>query len=198
MRPYNERLYADRKAPDGVISDGWRRVRGRGVKFGGSWYWHESLKPLIGELVKVQMHEYCGKLVWIFLPGFLAVQNGFVIRGRIAHSRTNKLTLYLSGCIERGAMMRGSQIKKLRKAYGLTQAELARVLHCSQQLINHWEHELRHPERYDAVVLLRLESMLYSQKDRARALWVLHLLKQKRATRVKGFGLLLAVLFSGR
>ncbi len=55
----SKRLYSDRKAPDGVISHGWRYVRKRGVKFGGSWYTSENLKKIpLGEYVEVSMYGY--------------------------------------------------------------------------------------------------------------------------------------------
>ena len=65
-RSFSERLYADRKAPDGGIANGWRKVKKGGrVKIGGAWYAHESLKAIVGELVNVQIGEYWGSYVLV-------------------------------------------------------------------------------------------------------------------------------------
>lgn len=55
----SKRIYADRYCADGVISDGWRRVKQGGkVKIGGYYYANEKLAELTGELVHVQVGEY--------------------------------------------------------------------------------------------------------------------------------------------
>lgn len=67
MRSFSERLYADRNAPDGIIAGGWRIVKKGGrIKFGGSWYEHESLKAIKGELVYVHMGEYWGTYIQVY------------------------------------------------------------------------------------------------------------------------------------
>lgn len=56
---FSERLYADRKAPDGGFASGWRIVKKGGrIKCAGHWYANERLKELEGELVSVMMGEY--------------------------------------------------------------------------------------------------------------------------------------------
>lgn len=51
--------YADRKAPDGVFSDGWRKVRRGGrIKCAGQWFESRALIPFVGDLVHVQVDDY--------------------------------------------------------------------------------------------------------------------------------------------
>ena len=56
--------YCDRRAPDGGLSSGWRRVRrGGSVKFAGAYYSAPELARIVGELVSVNMGEYWGSYV---------------------------------------------------------------------------------------------------------------------------------------
>lgn len=55
----SKRMYADRRAPDGVIATGWRTVRKGGrVKFASCWYEADELKEIVGEYVWVDANDY--------------------------------------------------------------------------------------------------------------------------------------------
>jgi len=55
----SKRLYADRKAPDGIVSSGWRTVKKGGrVKIGGAYYSSDLLAAIVGEYVQVFIAEY--------------------------------------------------------------------------------------------------------------------------------------------
>lgn len=63
----SKRMYADRRAPDGLLAVGWRRVKKGGrVKFAGAYYAHPKLADIVGELVNVQMADYWCQDVYIF------------------------------------------------------------------------------------------------------------------------------------
>jgi hypothetical protein len=65
MRKFN--AYSDRRAPDGIIATGWRKVKKDGkVKFGGSYYSSPELSDIAGELVQVVMGEYWQSYVQIY------------------------------------------------------------------------------------------------------------------------------------
>lgn len=67
----SRRLYADRKAPDGGIASGWRFIKKGGrIKFGGSYFEHPTLIPLVGEYVYVHMGEYWASYVDVYRGAF--------------------------------------------------------------------------------------------------------------------------------
>lgn len=57
----------DHRAPDGLVYRGerWVRVGGR-VKFAGTWWTHERLKELVGQIVECRVEDYwCSEItVW--------------------------------------------------------------------------------------------------------------------------------------
>lgn len=51
--------YRDHRCADGIFESGWRRVKSGGrIKAAGSWYVHDKLKEIVGELVHIHMGDY--------------------------------------------------------------------------------------------------------------------------------------------
>ncbi len=80
-------LYADKRAPDGGLSDGWRRVKKGGwVKFAGTRFYASELEEIPGELVRVSMGEYWESYVSIHM-GRIGCMGGFLCH---AHPKNQK------------------------------------------------------------------------------------------------------------
>lgn len=60
-------------------------------------------------------------------------------------------------------------VRRLRSQLGLTQVQLAKALHVTEQTVYNWERGIAQPGRYDAVVLQRLHEMAKQPATAKRA-----------------------------
>lgn len=90
--------------------------------------------------------------------------------------------------------MKNTDVRRIRFEYGLTQDELSKALHISQQCVWYWESGRRGLSHYHLVVMIKLQECLKNKYRKGVAKKALKISSETKG--VRGLDKLLTLLFN--